>query len=58
MLKFEGDNIRVRYKGGYILLDKFIEANSDSMEENKSKNKKKANSSANKKKNFINNYKK
>ena len=56
MLKFEGENIRVRYKGGYILLDKFIESNSDFIDDNKLKNKKRSNiSSANKKKNYSNN---
>ena len=56
MLKFEGENIRVRYKGGYILLDKFIESNSEFIDDNKLKNKKRTNiSSANKKKNFSNN---
>ena len=62
MLKFEGENIRVRYKGGYILLDKFIETNSEFIDDNKLKSKKKTNiSSVNKKKNYsINNsnYKK
>ena len=56
MLKFEGENIRVRYKGGYILLDKFIETNSDFIDDNKLKSKKKTNvSSVNKKKNYSNN---
>ena len=56
MLKFEGENIRVRYKGGYILLDKFIETNSEFIDDNKLKNKKKTNiSSVNKKKNYSNN---
>ena len=27
MIKIEGDTIRVRYVGGYLLIDKFIELN-------------------------------
>lgn len=36
MIKIEGDAIRVRYVGGYLLLDKFIETNSH-VEESKKK---------------------
>ena len=32
MIKIEGDTIRVRYVGGYLLIDKFIELNSASEE--------------------------
>ena len=27
MVKIEGDTIRIRYVGGYLLIDKFIETN-------------------------------
>ena len=37
MIKLEGEAIRVRYSGGYLLLDKYIELNATS-EENKKKN--------------------
>ena len=37
MIKLEGEAIRVRYSGGYILLDKFVELNAN-LEENKKKN--------------------
>ena len=36
MIKLEGEAIRVRYSGGYLLIDKFIELNS-SLEESKKK---------------------
>ena len=36
MIKLEGEAIRVRYMGGYLLLDKFIEVNAP-LEENKKK---------------------
>ncbi len=51
MVKFESDLIRVRYSGGYILLDKFLEVNGP-IEEKKLKAK------ANKKKQINNNKKK
>ena len=37
MIKLEGEAIRVRYSGGYILLDKFIELNAN-LEDTKKKN--------------------
>ena len=49
MVKFETDLIRVRYSGGYILLDKFLEVNGP-IEEKKLK----AKTSKKNKINFIN----
>lgn len=41
MIKIEGDTIRVRYTGGYVLIDKFIEVNSSIEEKKKNVNKNK-----------------
>ena len=49
VIKLEGEAIRVRYSGGYLLIDKFIELNSI-LEENKKKGQKMNNVKANNKK--------
>ena len=38
MIKIEGDTIRVRYLGGYLIIDKFIELNAVSEEKKMKKN--------------------
>ena len=48
MIKIEGDTIRVRYVGGYLLIDKFIELNS-ATEEKKLKKQSEKNNNNNKK---------
>ena len=50
MVKIEGDTIRIRYVGGYLLIDKFIELNAAAEDKKMKKQNEKANSNANKKK--------
>ena len=49
MIKIEGDTIRVRYVGGYLLLDKFIELNAATEEKKLKKQSEKSNNVNNKK---------
>ena len=49
MIKIEGDTIRVRYVGGYLLLDKFIEVNAANEEKKLKKQNEKSNNVNNKK---------
>ena len=49
MVKIEGDTIRIRYVGGYLLIDKFIELNA-ATEEKKVKKQNEKNTNVNKKK--------
>ena len=54
MIKIEGDTIRVRYLGGYLIIDKFIELNAINEEKKLKKNNDKiSNISANNKKKDI-----
>ena len=46
MIKIEGDTIRVRYLGGYIILDKFIELNAANEEKKLKKINEKNNSAS------------
>ena len=57
MIKIEGDTIRIRYIGGYLLIDKFIEINSI-IEEKKLKKNNNEKSNATSKKNITSNKKK
>ncbi len=50
MVKIEGDTIRIRYVGGYLLIDKFIELNAAAEEKKlKKQNEKSSNTGTNKK---------
>ena len=56
MIKIEGDTIRVRYLGGYLIIDKFIELNAVNEEKKVKKNSEKninSNINANNKKKDI-----
>ena len=61
MVKIEGDTIRIRYVGGYLLIDKFIEMNAANEEKKLKKQNEKGNNpaiSGNKKKDVGSNKKK
>ena len=61
MIKIEGDTIRVRHLGSYLILDKFIELNAATEEKKLKKNNEKntnADSKTNKKKEIIQKKKK
>ena len=59
MVKIEGDTIRIRYVGGYLLIDKFIEMNATNEEKKlKKQNEKSSCLPANKKKDSLSNKKK
>ena len=61
MVKIEGDTIRIRYVGGYLIIDKFIELNAAAEEKKIKKQNEKANnttSGANKKKDVTSTKKK
>ena len=58
MIKIEGDTIRVRYLGGYIILDKFIELNAANEEKKLKKNNEKNNSASSTNRKKENNQKK
>ena len=59
MVKIEGDTIRIRYVGGYLLIDKFIEMNATNEEKKlKKQNEKSSGLPANKKKDSLSNKKK
>ena len=56
MVKIEGDTIRIRYVGGYLIIDKFIELNGNKKEEkNSSLNKEEKKEEENKDKNIEGN---
>ena len=59
MIKIEGDTIRIRYIGGYLIIDKFIEMNAANEEKKLKKQSEKSNAlPGNKKKDIISNKKK
>ena len=61
MVKIEGDTIRIRYVGGYLLIDKFIELNAAAEEKKMKKQNEKTNnvtSGVNKKKDVTSTKKK
>ena len=59
MIKIEGDTIRIRYVGGYLIIDKFIEMNAANEEKKLKKQSEKSNAlPGNKKKDITSNKKK
>ena len=59
MVKIEGDTIRIRYIGGYLIIDKFIEMNAANEEKKlKKQNEKNINTGGIKKKDSSSNKKK
>ncbi len=59
MVKIEGDTIRIRYVGGYLIIDKFIEMNAANEEKKLKKQSEKNNGlPGNKKKDSLSNKKK
>ena len=59
MVKIEGDTIRIRYVGGYLIIDKFIEMNAANEEKKlKKQNEKNSGLPTNKKKDISSNKKK
>ena len=59
MIKIEGDTIRIRYIGGYLIIDKFIEMNAANEEKKLKKQSEKSNAlPGNKKKDITSNKKK
>ena len=58
MVKIEGDTIRIRYVGGYLLIDKFIELNAAAEEKKIKKQNEKTSSTGTTKKNSLGSSKK
>ena len=46
MVKIEGDTIRIRYVGGYLIIDKFIELNAANEEKKIKKQSEKSNNAS------------